>query len=1004
MTRVLSYVEIDVDRCSLTHGTSPCRARLQGDGIDPAAVNLDGTTARLARGAGLTGAADGKQFTANVWLRREAGASGRILASVTTVGGGTGRSRLILNASNQVQLILSNSAGTTICDINSTTAIADDEDWHHVLVSVDLSDTAKRHLYLDGVSDLTVATYTNDTADLTMADWGIGGYPSGTNLFDGDIAELWADDSYIDLSVSGNRAKFRSAGGNPVSLGDDGSTPTGASPLVYFGGTSFDSWPTNKGTGGDFTTTGTLVEAEFATGTVKCFNSLGTCQDRANFTSVATTLRFCMPADYRPHDVDAWPNIAGIAFSPAILSLGKDLGTRSSLKVTFEDHPWADTGPLYDKYIADRDYDPWGQGSFWPKFRARNPYMRGRAMRLIQGTEDQAIGDMETRHFLIESFDGPDDRGRFTIIAKDALKMADGDRAQAPALSPGRLNASITSGDVSATLTPSGIGNSDYPASGYLNIGGKEIVSFTRSGDTLTITRAQFNTTAQAHSAGDRLQLCLHYSADDPADIIYDLLANYADVDPTYLPLTAWQDETAAYYRRVNTALIAEPTPVRTLLSELIEQDGLALWWDDVNQAVRLQVLRAISTTAELYDDDNIVAGSLRVREQPGKRISRVWTYFGQLNPLKSVEDTDNYRSSAITADLDSEADHGQPAIAKIFSRWIPFGGLTTAERVNDIQLGRYLTAPRHFSWAVYRWGSATPVMGEGVQIESHLLQDASGARETVPVQIVRIEPREDVFLVEAEEMRFVSLDDDDLTTRTVVIDANAYNVNLRTLHDALYPEPISGDTVVCIINAGVTVGSTSISVPAFDVGSWPAGVSVTLRINGRIQGKGGNGGRGGNSSGNSAASNGEDGEDGGTALYTRFAIDVEYGAAGEVFGGGGGGGGGEGGGNFWDNYSGGGGGGGAGTDPGTGGARGQTEGTAQNGANGTADAGGNGGFDSSYRIGADGGDPGQAGSNATVGGTPEGGYGGAAGTAIDGDSYVTVTAGTGDVRGPAIN
>lgn len=49
-----------------------------------------------------------------------------------------------------------------------------------------------------------------------------------------------------------------------------------------------------------------------------------------------------------------------------------------------------------------------------------------------------------TRYFVVDSFDGPTPEGKYTIIAKDVLKFADGDRSQAPDLSNGFLAADIT--------------------------------------------------------------------------------------------------------------------------------------------------------------------------------------------------------------------------------------------------------------------------------------------------------------------------------------------------------------------------------------------------------------------------------------------------------------------------------------------------------------------------------------------------------------------------------
>src|SRR5262245_3934780 len=112
------------------------------------------------------------------------------------------------------------------------------------------------------------------------------------------------------------------------------------------------------------------------TGTRKCFNTLATCQDRANFTNEGLTLRFAVPTDYLPNDIEAIPSIKTISFDPATVSLGTNLGQRASITVTFTDHRHSDTG--LDKYLADRAYYPYSQGTFFGKFRARVPFLRGR--------------------------------------------------------------------------------------------------------------------------------------------------------------------------------------------------------------------------------------------------------------------------------------------------------------------------------------------------------------------------------------------------------------------------------------------------------------------------------------------------------------------------------------------------------------------------------------------------------------------------------------------------
>lgn len=725
------------------------------------------------------------------------------------------------------------------------------------------------------------------------------------------------------------------------------------------------------------------------TGSRKCFNSLGTCQDRDQFENDPATLRFSEPSAYLPASIDSIPSIESVSFTPGVVSLGQDLGQRATLEVTFIDHRHSDAG--LDPYLSDRNYNPYEQGTFWGKFRARNPYLIGRSMRLIRGSNEQILDEMETRHFVIDHFDGPTPDGRFRIVAKDILKLADGDRSQAPVLSNGFLSLAINTSTTSATLAPTGIGNEEYPASGLVAIGGKEICSFTRSGDTLTLTRAQLGTTAVAHSAQDRVQLCLRYVSEDPADIIKDLLVNYANIPEEYVPIAEWLQETESFFQRLFTGTVAEPTSVAKLVSELIEQSASSLWWDDRERELKFRVLRSIQTDSLTLDDDNIIESSLRTREQPDRRLSQVWTYYGQINPLRPQDDPDNYRSAAASVSLQKQTDYGSPGVKKIFSRWIPALGRPIALRLNDILLGRFQDAPRRLNFDLYKYGPEAITLGGGGIIRAHSLQDDTGAREDLPIQITRLDPGADLTRVEAEEMQFAV--PDDFNNLVVIIETDTNDFNFRTAYDQIYDEPESGDDVYCVVEEGVVVGSTTTGA-AFTVGDWPAGVNLFLEVRGKILGRGGAAGAGAGSS-----ANGAPGQPGGLALYTRYNITID----GEGIIGGGGGGGGGGGvaqGIHGDSHGGGGGGGGRGRLGGAAGPGGPgTVTSGFPGTAGTADAAGTrglGGVGTNTAPGGNGGDLGQAGSNgSTASGhaldTP-GGVGGAAGKAIDGDSYVTLT------------
>lgn len=761
------------------------------------------------------------------------------------------------------------------------------------------------------------------------------------------------------------------------------------------------------------------------TGAIKCFNTLKTCQDPANFANAPVTLRFAKPSDYLPRDVFAIPCILSDEFSPGTVSLGKNMGERATLTINCRDFPWSDTGVGGDKYLADRDYDPFKRGTFWGKFRARQPYVRGRPLRLIRGYEGQPLAEMETRHYVIDSFDGPRPDGTFSIVAKDVLKLASDDRAQCPKLSNGRLNAGISNASGSFTLAPSGVGNLEYPASGFLNLSGKEIVAFTRSGDTVTLTqRGQWGTTAVAHSAGGRAQVCKHYDGVDPAEIYADLLTNYAGVSSGFIPLAAWLTLTAAYLGNVYTTLIAEPTGVETLCNELIEQSCFVTGWDDETQTVALDVLRNVLPDAQKFDERNCLRGSLRTREQPDTRLSQAIVYFGMRNPLEAVDSPDNYQCTQLTAALESEGYYGSAAIKVIYSRWIHFAGRELAERLGEIIVARFKDPPRRVNFNVFREGvGVTPRQIGSYRLEYSGGQDATGARAEMPVQITRLKPTAELYECEAEEAVSSGINPVDVLSRVLTIDSDQYNVDIPTLHNAVYPpvtptDVTNGVNLTVIVAAGATVASTVATAAgiALKIGetttNWPSGFPIKVRIEGNVRGKGGNGGRGADYNANNAAA----GQQGGTALHTRHPITVELVTGGQIRGGGGGGGGG--GRNIYNvggrlAYAcGGGGGGGSGVNPGTGGARGTGFVNGVAGASGNATAPGSGGIGGQGEIngslwsqrGGTGGSGGAPGAGGAAGGGGAPGAGGGAGRAIDGVSYCTFAINAGTRSGLEVN
>jgi hypothetical protein len=747
-------------------------------------------------------------------------------------------------------------------------------------------------------------------------------------------------------------------------------------------------------------------------GGCECYKTIVTCQDLDNYSGTSKFIRFGYADADDKSGIDYIPSLKSVSFKPQQVSLGENLGVRASLTVAFMDHRFPETHNAGDPYWQTRGYDPYSMGSFWGKFRARFAYTQGFEIRMVTGYEGQAISEMESRTFIVEKITGPSLDGNVSITAKDVLKLLDEEKAQCPVLSTGRLAADITSTDTTCTLSASGVGNKEYPSIGHVAIGGKEICAYTRTGDTLTLTRAQFGTEAISHDQSDLVQLCYEVFDEsgnglDPADIIYNWFTGYSAISSSWITLDDWRTRTDQYIGRLYYGLIAEPTAVRKLANELIKQTGLIIYTDDVNKKIRLDVVRQLTDAISLIDEDVWVRGSFDVKDQPDKRLSQVWVYYGVRNPLESLTEAKNFTAAVAAVDTDIEAaNNNMPAIEKIYSRFIPKNNRPAASDLAYRILARFRTPPRAFEFDVWRRGDISISLAHCFNLTAWPLQLPSGKQTEIPVQVTELTPGDALLSAKAQEISWYKYDDLPDQGLLVVIDSDSVDINFRNEYDKSYQPPTAGQTVTCLVESGVVVGSTSTSILSFTVGEWPAGVSLVLMNNGTIVGKPGKGGAGG---GTDNSGVGQDGEDGGSAIYTRVAITIKNNG---IIGSGGGGGGG--GAAYRGSapqplapvYGGGGGGGGQGHIDSDGGIGGVIHGTSNGlpGGIGTIDAAGEGG--EGYKnasVGGAGGGFGEPGINGESGLFYAGGTGGQPGVAIDGVSNCTIS-GSGTILGTQIN
>jgi len=505
------------------------------------------------------------------------------------------------------------------------------------------------------------------------------------------------------------------------------------------------------------------------TGEHKCYNTFKTCQDTPNYDPAPKVYRFIDSIEGVPRSVDAFPVLESVEMAPTFLDPGRSLGKRASVSATFRDFPHHDRD--VDKYVRERltgdaaadgsTFDPFNRGSFFTKLRARNPFYIGRKMHILTGylpwdhdlppddqpafTEQNLIDNLRRRTYVMERWEGPDQEGRFSIVAKDVLKLADNDRATIPVETNGRLLSGIDTVATSATLTPSGIGDDEYPASGTVRIN-DELMTFTRSGDDLTLTRATDNTEADDHAADDSVQNCHRWTNTRVDQIIKDMLEDFTNIDPAWIPFADWQAEADSWLSEHKfSTVISEPTGVIKLLNELHEQSMLYVWWHEIDQEIKFSAVRPFSPARALDQDGHILEGQLTRRDNPDQRLSRLLVYFDRINPTEDLDEAANFRQLRVDVDVDAESDneYDQKRSRTIFSRWLSAGNRPQVVQLASRLLQRYRDDPVEHEFTLGA-KDADLWVGDVFSIRNRLIVNERGEQFDQRIQAIEVEEQND--------------------------------------------------------------------------------------------------------------------------------------------------------------------------------------------------------------------------------------------------------------------
>lgn len=219
----------------------------------------NGDVGYLSR-TGVSGIGTGKTFSLRTRMQTRVGVAG----TRTILSQQSPNFFIEVNGVDALVITARNAAGTVILSATSANSAIVPGTLYDLAINIDLSNTARRRVSLDGGANdlsMTWSTYTNDTFGLNTSTLTrvFCRATDTTSLFYGKLGEFYFTTDYIDFSVEANRLKFRDAFGNPVNLTQQIESQAIPTPAIYL---RFPpgAFGTNYGSGGAFTQSGNMYD------------------------------------------------------------------------------------------------------------------------------------------------------------------------------------------------------------------------------------------------------------------------------------------------------------------------------------------------------------------------------------------------------------------------------------------------------------------------------------------------------------------------------------------------------------------------------------------------------------------------------------------------------------------------------------------------------------------------------------------------------------------------
>jgi hypothetical protein len=440
-------------------------------------------------------------------------------------------------------------------------------------------------------------------------------------------------------------------------------------------------------------------------------------------TKISGTYEYICDGISPPNDPPIYSCVSNIEWVPQRTATEGGLGYLGEVVITAKDFPWFNN-----------------IGTYFGRLLANNPYLLNRKVKIYSGFlsrgETFSLSNFQERDYFIRDITGPDSKGYVKIKAFDILSQTK--EAVIPRRTNGYLQANIT--DSATGLIDIG-DKTGFPASGYAIID-KEVVAYDSTGAGATqiniTTRAQAGTEASSHDSGDPARYVEYYNA-NVVDTIEDIIQDHTDIDDTtYINGTDWTAEKTNFLSAETVELwVTDPTTVDKVLDQLCKQTYINLFWDDVNQEIKLKAIGpALTPLVKWTDAANILDTKISIKRPQKNIYTQCWVYYDRIDKTGSETSAKNYKELYILANSDIETGLGTDNIKRIYCSHIPSGGSGTASKIANRFISQHRN-PIDITWEVDAKDHASVEPGDSIELSTDVIQGTDGLPSNIILRVI---------------------------------------------------------------------------------------------------------------------------------------------------------------------------------------------------------------------------------------------------------------------------